>query len=429
MNAPLVPALPSSLWAATAKPAVATPPLNESTQADVAIVGAGYTGLVTALHLAEAGVRVCVLDAGEPGWGASGRNGGQVIPGLKFDPEQLIAKFGAARGEAMIAAAGGAADEVFALIERLGIDCDATRKGWIQPAASPVAMRGLEQRAGQWRARGVEVELLDKSAVARRIGSVNYLGGWVDPRAGSVQPLSYARGLARAAVERGAKVHGHSRVTGLRREEGGWVLSTAGGAQVRAERVLLAGNGYTDDLWPGLRQTLIAANSFIVATQPLPAHLRHSVLPGGEVCSDARRLLLYFKQDAQGRLLLGGRGPFPEPRQASDWAHLERSLTGLFPQLAGVPIEYRWSGRVALTQDFLPHVHEPAPGLSMLLGYNGRGIALATSLGRHMAARLAGQGGDFPFPITPLRRIPLHGLQRLYLGAGIAWYRLLDALF
>ncbi|BCD85536.1 hypothetical protein PSm6_19430 [Pseudomonas solani] len=280
MNAPLVPTLPSSLWAATAKPAVATPPLSESTQADVAIVGAGYTGLVTALHLAEAGVRVCVLDAGEPGWGASGRNGGQVIPGLKFDPEQLIAKFGAARGEAMIAAAGGAADEVFALIERLGIDCDATRKGWIQPAASPVAMRGLEQRAGQWRARGVEVELLDKPAVARRIGSVNYLGGWVDPRAGSVQPMSYARGLARAAVERGAKVHGHSRVTGLRREEGGWVLSTAGGAQVRAERVLLAGNGYTDDLWPGLRQTLIAANSFIVATQPLPAHLRHSVLPG-----------------------------------------------------------------------------------------------------------------------------------------------------
>ncbi|GAC1033975.1 FAD-binding oxidoreductase [Pseudomonas sp. No.21] len=428
MNAPLVPALPSSLWAATAKPAVATPPLNESTQADVAIVGAGYTGLVTALHLAEAGVRVCVLDAGEPGWGASGRNGGQVIPGLKFDPEQLIAKFGAARGEAMIQAAGGAADEVFALIERLGIDCDATRKGWIQPAASAVAMRGLEQRAGQWRARGVEVELLDEPAVARRIGSVNYLGGWVDPRAGSVQPLSYARGLARAAIERGAMIHGHSRVTGLRREEGGWMLSTAAGAQVRAERVLLAGNGYTDGLWPGLRQTLIAANSFIVATQPLPAHLRHSVLPGGEVCSDARRLLLYFKQDAQGRLLLGGRGPFPEPRQASDWAHLERSLTGLFPQLAGVPIEYRWSGRVALTQDFLPHVHEPAPGLSMLLGYNGRGIALATCLGRHMAARLAGQGGDFPFPITPLRRIPLHGLQRLYLGAGIAWYRLLDAL-
>ncbi len=428
MNAPLAPALPSSLWAATATPGIATPALEQDRQVDVAIVGAGYTGLVAALYLAEAGIDVCVLDAGEPGWGASGRNGGQVIPGLKFDPEQLIAKFGVARGEAMIQAAGGAADEVFALIERLGIDCDATRKGWIQPAASTVAMRGLEQRAGQWRARGVEVELLDEPAVARRIGSVNYLGAWVDPRAGSVQPLSYARGLARAAVQRGAAIYGHSRVTGLRREGSRWQLSTARGASISAERVLLAGNGYTDDLWPGLRQTLIAANSFIVATQPLPAHLRHSVLPGGEVCSDARRLLLYFKQDAQGRLLLGGRGPFPEPREAADWAHLERSLTGLFPQLAGVPIEYRWSGRVALTQDFLPHVHEPAPGLSMLLGYNGRGIALATCLGRHMAARLAGQGGDFPFPITPVRRIPLHGLQRLYLGAGIAWYRLLDAL-
>ncbi|WP_277373290.1 FAD-dependent oxidoreductase [Pseudomonas sp. AA-38] len=427
MNAIVHPALPPSLWAATALPAVAAPPLVESCEADVAIVGAGYTGLVTALHLAEAGVRVCVLDAGEPGWGASGRNGGQVIPGLKYDPEQLLEKFGE-RGEAMIAAAGGAADEVFALIERLGIQCDACRKGWIQPAASSVALRGLEQRARQWSARGVAVELLDQPAVARRIGSQAYLGAWVDPRAGSLQPLSYARGLAAAALRAGAGIHGHSRVTALAREGQRWKLSTAQGASVHAERVLLAGNGYTDDLWPGLRQTLIAANSFIIATQPLPKHLRRTVLPGGEVCSDARRLLLYFKQDAQGRVLLGGRGPFPEPRQASDWAHLERSLSGLFPQLAGVSIEYRWSGRVALTQDFLPHVHEPAPGLSMLLGYNGRGVALATSLGRHMARRLVGQAEDFPFAVTPIRRIPLHALQRFYLGAGIAWYRLLDAL-
>lgn len=428
MNAAVNPALPASLWAATASPAAHTPPLAESCEADVAIVGAGYTGLVTALHLAEAGVRVCVLDAGEPGWGASGRNGGQVIPGLKYDPEQLLARFGSERGEAMIAAAGGAADEVFALIERLGIQCDASRKGWIQPAASSVALRGLEQRAKQWSARGVAVELLDQPAVARRIGSQAYLGAWVDPRAGSLHPLSYARGLAAAALRAGATINGHSRVTALAREGQRWKLSTAQGASVHAERVLLASNGYTDDLWPGLRQTLIAANSFIIATQPLPRHLRQSVLPGGEVCSDARRLLLYFKQDAQGRVLLGGRGPFPEPRQAGDWAHLERSLSGLFPQLAGVPIEYRWSGRVALTQDFLPRVHEPAPGLSVLLGYNGRGIALATSLGRHMARRLAGQAEDFPFPVTPVRRIPLHGLQRLYLGAGIAWYRLLDAL-
>ncbi|MFJ3155153.1 NAD(P)/FAD-dependent oxidoreductase [Pseudomonas protegens] len=420
--------MPPSLWAATAMPPEHTPALAEDREVDVAIVGAGYTGLVSALRLAQSGASVCVLDAGEPGWGASGRNGGQVIPGLKFDPEQLLAKFGPVQGEALVDAVGGAADEVFELIKEHGIRCDATRKGWIQPAFSGAAMHTLEQRAEQWRQRGVAVELLDKAAVSQRIGSPQYLGGWVDPRAGSLHPLNYARGLARVAMGLGASIHGQSRVRQLQRDGGRWTLETDRGARVRASKVLLATNGYTDDLWPGLRQTVIAANSFIIATRPLPAELRQSILPGGEVCSDARRLLLYFKQDAQGRLLLGGRGPFSEPRRDADWNHLERSLLNLFPQLAGVPIEYRWSGRVALTPSFLPQLHEPAPGLSILLGYNGRGIALSTLLGRHLAARLTGAGQGFPFPVTPLRPIPLHGLQRLYLGAGIAWYRLLDAL-
>jgi len=153
------------------------------------------------------------------------------------------------------------------------------------------------------------------------------------------------------------------------------------------------------------------------------------LIRGPAACSDSRRLLLYFKQDAQGRLLLGGRGPFSEPSRQSDWGHLERSLSALFPQLADVPVGYRWSGRIALTQSFLPHVHEPAPGLSMLLGYNGRGIALSTALGRHLAAKLSGATEDFPFPVTPLRKIPFHALQRLYLAAGITYYRVLDTLF
>lgn len=420
--------LPPSLWAATAMPAEHTPALAEDREVDVAIVGAGYTGLVTALRLAQAGARVCVLDAGEPGWGASGRNGGQVIPGLKFDPEQLLAKFGPVQGEALVNAVGSAADEVFELIKEYGIGCDATRNGWIQPACSSAAMQTLERRAEQWRQRGVAVELLDKAAVGHRIGSQQYVGGWVDPRAGSLHPLNYARGLARVALGLGVSLHGQSRVRQLYRDGGQWTLETGRGIRVRAPKVVLATNGYTDGLWPGLRQTVIAANSFIIATRPLPAPLRQSILPGGEVCSDARRLLLYFKQDAQGRLLLGGRGPFSEPRQDADWGHLERSLLTLFPQLAGIPIEYRWSGRVALTPSFLPQLHEPAPGLSILLGYNGRGIALSTLLGKHLAGRLIGTGQGFPLPLTPLRPIPLHGLQRLYLGAGIAWYRMLDAL-
>ena len=217
-------------------------------------------------------------------------------------------------------------------------------------------------------------------------------------------------------------------MTDLRRVGQQWQLTTAQGNTVSADRVVLATNGYTDNLWPGLRQTVLAANSFIIATRPLPPDLRKTILPGGEVCSDARRLLLYFKMDAQGRLLLGGRGPFAEPTRAGDWTHLERSMVMLFPQLAGVVVEYRWSGRIALNQSVLPQMHEPQPGLSILMGYNGRGIAMSTMLGKHLAARVAGTDSDFPFPVTPIRSIPFHSLQRLYVAAGITYYRMLDAL-
>ncbi|OZY59573.1 FAD-dependent oxidoreductase [Pseudomonas lundensis] len=420
--------LPPSLWSATARPGAMTPPLSENKRVDVAIVGAGYTGLVTALRLAESGISVCVLDAGEPGWGASGRNGGQVIPGLKYDPDQLIQRYGEERGERIIEACGGAADEVFSLIREYSIACEASRKGWIQPAVSAVSMKALEHRARQWQQRGITAEVLDRDAVCQRLGTQNYLGGWVDPRAGSLHPLNYARGLAKSALGRGVTIHSQSRVTDLRRVGPQWQLTTAQGNTVSADSVVLATNGYTDNLWPGLRQTVLAANSFIIATRPLPPELRKTILPGGEVCSDARRLLLYFKMDAQGRLLLGGRGPFAEPTRAGDWTHLERSMVMLFPQLAGVAVEYRWSGRIALNQSVLPQLHEPQPGLSILMGYNGRGIAMSTVLGKHLAARVAGTESDFPFPVTPIRSIPFHSLQRLYVAAGITYYRMLDAL-
>ena len=421
--------LPDSLWAATATPAPATPPLTESVSFDVAIIGAGYTGLSTALHLAERGVRVCVLDAAEPGWGASGRNGGQVIPGLKYDPDELVRRYGDTAGNALVEIVGGAADTVFDLIDRYGIDCAALRRGWIQPAHSAAMLATVVRHARQWEARGASVSVLDAQAVSQRVGTDAFVGGWVDHRAGSIQPLSYARGLARAALGLGVAVHGGTLATSLVREAATWRITTARGPVVTASRVVLATNGYTGPLWPKLERTVIAANSFIVATRPLAPAVTDSILGGGEVASDSRRLLLYFRRDAQGRLLMGGRGPFSEPRSASDWSHLERSVQLLFPQLKGVEYEYRWAGRVAITADFLPHVHEPAAGLTIALGYNGRGIAMATTLGKHLAARLCGgTGAAFPFPPTPIRPIPLHGLQRFYIAAGVAWYRMLDAL-
>lgn len=226
----------------------------------------------------------------------------------------------------------------------------------------------------------------------------------------------------------GVRIHGQSAVTGLQRQDSGWQLTTANGAHVSADQVVLATNGYSGNLWPGMAQSILAANSFIVATKPLSGRAAESILPGRETVSTAQRLLLYFRKDSHGRLLMGGRGLFNDPTAPADFAHLERSLALLFPQLGPLEFEYRWAGRIAITRDFMPHVHEPAPGLTLALGCNGRGIALCTSLGQQLAGRLCDREADFAYPVTPLQRLPMHGLQRFYIGAGVAWYSLLDRL-
>ncbi|NWC78157.1 FAD-binding oxidoreductase [Pseudomonas sp. P7759] len=417
-----------SLWSATAPSVVPTPALSESVKVDVAIVGAGYTGLSTALHLAERGVSVCVLEANEPGWGASGRNGGQVNPTLKYDPEQLVQMYGPERAEPLISTVSNSADLVFKLIEKHRIDCAPVRKGWMQVSYTGKGVAGLHARADQWARRGVPVQRLDAAAVALRMGSDAFAGGWLDGRAGAIQPLAYARGLVGAALAAGVRIHGQSAVTGLQRQGFGWQLQTASGAQVTADQVVLATNGYSGNLWPGMAQSILAANSFIVATKPLTGHAAESILPGKETVSTAQRLLLYFRKDSHGRLLMGGRGLFNDPTSPTDFAHLERSLALLFPQLGPLEFEYRWAGRIAITRDFMPHVHEPAPGLTLALGCNGRGIALCTSLGQQLAERLCDRKAEFAYPVTPLQRLPMHGLQRFYIGAGVAWYSLLDRL-
>lgn len=419
--------LQPSLWHATAPAAPQTPPLAADARADVCIVGAGYAGLSTALHLAEAGVSVVVLEAREPGWGASGRNGGQVIPGIKYDPSEIVSKYGPEAGEALVSFVGSTANLVFGLIEKHGMDVPHRRAGWIQGAHTPAMVETVKRRAEQWSMRGVAARYLDADAASRLLGSDRYLGGWLDPRGGGVQPLAYARGLARAAQRTGVAICGQSLVTGLRRDGGNWVVRTAQGASVTAPRVVIATNGYTGDLIPKLRQTVIRPNSFIVATEPLSDNLAGTILPEGQVTSDTRQLLLYFRKDHTNRLLMGGRGPFREPQGEADWAHLERVVGKMYPQAKGLRIDYRWCGRVALTRDFLPHLHEPEPGLLVDIGCMGRGVGLQTAMGKAMAQYLStGDRASLPFPVTAITPLPLHALNELYVSAIIAWYRLTD---
>ncbi|PAU74579.1 NAD(P)/FAD-dependent oxidoreductase [Halomonas salipaludis] len=419
-----------SLWADTAPPAAPRPALVGHHRTDVLVVGGGFTGLSAALALAERGIDTLLVDASSIGWGASGRNGGQVIPGLKYDPDELIARYGRERGERMIDVSARNADVVFDLIRRHDIRCEAMRHGWIQPAATHTALNVIQSRARQWSERGVEVEWLDRDECARRLGSEAYLGGWCDPRAGGLNPLAYARGLAGAAEAADARLFERSAVEALQREAGKWQVTLTNGGNVEADQVLLCTNGYTGGLYKGLEKSLIAANSYQIATRPLSEAEGATILPGGVVVSDARKLLLYFRRDRSGRFLMGGRGPFHEPQGAQDFRHLERAIHKLYPALQDVGIEYRWAGRVALTRDALPHVHQPAPGLTVALGYNGRGVGMGTHLGKLIGETLGSDSlkDSLPFPITPIRPIPLHGLQRFYVGSMVNYYRLKDWL-
>lgn len=420
--------LSPSLWAATAPPAPETPPLNESRSADVVVIGAGYAGLSTALHLAERGTEVVVLEAQEPGWGGSGRNGGQVIPGLKYDPDELEEKFGPEIGGRLAAFGAGTADTVFDLIERHGMDVPRKRSGWIQAAHTPAGVELVKRRAEQWQRRGVAgARILDSAAANNLIGSDRYLGGWVDPRGGAIQPLAFARGLARAALRAGASIHGQSAVATLARNGGKWIVTTESGAQVTADRVVVCTNAYGGGLVPRLSTTIIAPNSYQVATEPLSSNLAASILPEGHVSSDTRQLLFYFRLDHQNRLLMGGRGPYREPKSNKDWSHLERIIGKLFPQARDVPIAYRWCGRVAITRDFLPHLHEPEPGLLLDIGCMGRGVGLQTAMGCAMADYVAsGRPDALPRPPMPIKPLPLHGLRQAYFAAIVAWYSMQD---
>ncbi|MBR1125936.1 FAD-binding oxidoreductase [Bradyrhizobium lablabi] len=410
----------SSLWSATvAEPAIETAPLAGRITTDVAIVGGGYTGLSAALSLAEVGTNVVVLEAEAFGYGASGRNGGQVIPGLKLDPSEMIAKWGEQRGRALAEAVGNAADAVFSRIARHGIQCVPKCGGWIQAAHSDRALDRVIRRAQDWSAFGAPVEVLSQQEVTRRIGTREYVGGWIDRRAGTLQPLGYVRGLARAAIAAGAQLHQKSRVLKVTPAGKRWHIFTSNGS-VDAAAVILATDAYTDGVMPKLARSLLPVQSIQIATTPLPQHIASTILPGGECVSETRQLAFYFRLTPDGRLLMGGRGSIGEQESEPLYAALHHAMRRLFPQAALLPIEYRWSGQVGLTLDGLPRIHEPAPGMFIGFGYNGRGIAMATLMGEWLAARLH-RGIEAPLPNTELSPIPWHGLRKPVIGLGIAW--------
>lgn len=416
-----------NLYRDTAEPAVATPPLDGDSRADVAVVGGGFTGLSTALHLAEKGAKVVLLEAEEPGWGASGRNGGQVNPGLKHDPDTVERDFGPDLGRRMNTLAGAAPQYVFDLIQRHGIACEARRNGTLRAAIAPKHAAAVRVTVEQMRRRQAPVKLLSGKELADMTGTERYQVALFDPRGGDLNPLSYARGLARAAMGAGAAVHGRTRATNLRKQAELWQVTTPSGT-VTAPQVVLATNGYTDDLWPALRRSVVPVFGAIAATAPLPDSVARAVMPSRAVLYESGAITVYYRVDAGGRLLIGGRGPQTEISSTAPLSHLLNYAHKLWPALKDVAWTHAWGGRLAMTQDSYSHWHEPAKGVMACLAYNGRGVAMATTMGALMAKRILDPAAPCDMPITDLKPIPMHGLWPLAVRGAILRGRISDFL-
>ncbi|TDR90216.1 NAD(P)/FAD-dependent oxidoreductase [Enterovirga rhinocerotis] len=420
--------LPASLYRETAGPAAPTPPLAQDRRCDVAIVGGGFTGLSAALHLRLRGVDAVVLETHEPGWGASGRNGGQVNPGLKAEPDEIERTFGPELGRRMIALSGGAPDLVFRLIRDHAIACAAQQTGTLRAAFAPRDAGTIQRTADAWAARSLPTDYLDRDAMARATGTDRYLNGVIDRRGGTLNPLAYARGLAEAAIREGAAIHGRTHVSSMSRRDGRWLLTTPGGS-VSADWVVLATNGYTDDLWPGLRKTVVPVFSGIVASEPLDEDLRSAILPGRPAVYEIGSITTYYRVDDGGRLLMGGRSVLHSAEGPEAFGSLSTYARKLWPGLSRHAWTHGWNGRIAITRDHYPHFHEPAPQVIAALGYNGRGVAMATAMGSEIARRITGTpGAELAMPVTGLLPFPFHSFWPIGAAARIAYGRIRDRL-
>ena len=417
-----------NLWARTALEDDPFVPLASDISADVAIIGAGFTGLSTALHLAERGLKPVVVEAHGIGHGGSGRNVGLVNAGMWVKPNDLIETQGKEWGQRLISTLGDGPKLVFDLVDRFDIACEAERKGTLHLAVGDKGLADLRDREAQWRALGAPVKLLDADTTARLTGTDAFRGALHDARAGTIQPLGYARGLARAAASSGALIFTHSPATNVGKADKGWQVETPGGT-VHAPWLVLATNAYTDPAQPGLlaapQQELTILPFFQFATRPLPAELADRILPERHGCWDTRLIMTSFRRDRENRLIFGSVGSLESWSLAAQQAFARRSLRRLFPFLGEVEFEAKWHGQIGMNESHLPRFHVFCEQAIGVCGFNGRGIAPGTVFGKQMAAFICGED-EMTLPATPVERARLPTLRTLSyrLGSAVAhtWF-------
>lgn len=396
------------LWERSAPPPPATRQLDTRLSADVVVVGAGFTGLSAALHLARAGAKVVVLEAAEIGFGGSGRNVGLVNAGLWMMPDDVQKGLGDEYGARLLTLLGAAPSLVYDLVQRYGIKCELECSGTLHCAVGVSGLRELEQRAAQWLSRGAPVQLLNAAQAAEKIGSEAFTGALLDHRAGTIQPLAYVRGLAGAAMQEGVQVFTGSPVLSFTSTGPGslWQVATARGA-VSASWIVVATNAYTTAPWPQVRAELIHLPYFNFATAPLPDEVRAAILPERQGAWDTRQVLSSFRFDRAGRLVFGSVGALRGTGAAVHEGWARRALRRLFPRFASAfaspgLFETQWYGKIGMTTDSVPRFHRFADRVVGFSGYNGRGIGPGTAFGRVLAEHIGGQlpETDLPLPLS-----------------------------
>ncbi|WP_296764140.1 FAD-binding oxidoreductase [Sediminimonas sp.] len=387
-----------NLWQTTCAEAVEAPVLSGESTADLVVVGAGFTGCSAALTAAEAGARVVVIEAETVGHGGSGRNVGLVNAGLWLPPDAVCETLGEAAGARLNSALAGAPDMVFDRIAAHGIACEPARGGTLHCAHSAAGFEDLRERHRQQVARDAPVRLMDGREACDYSGVAGIHGALHDARAGTIQPLAYAKGLARAAQSGGARVFERSRVTGLRPEGTGWRVETDAGA-VRAPRLLMATNAYHQPCAGARLPSLTPVHFFQLATAPLGHNQAARLLPGGEGCWDTGKVMSAFRKDAAGRLIFGAMGLPDALGLHRSWAR--RAFARRFPELADQPFEHFWAGRIAMTGDHLPRIMRMGPGGYAVFGYSGRGIGPGTLFGDAVARALL-EDDEAGLPVAPV---------------------------
>ena len=423
-----------SYWGDTTDfPKIATPDRLPD-RVDVAIVGGGYTGLSAARELALRGARVAVFEAHGFGWGASSRNGGQVLTGAKLGASALLKRFGRERARAFFASSLEAIDYVEALIRAENIACDFARSGHVELAFKPAHFAHYAHEAEVLsRDFAHPVSLLDKHALPAEIGSQSYFGGLRDNASAGLHPGRFVAGLTVAAQRAGAQLFERTPVSEITPQHSALParIATARGV-VLADQVLIATNGYTGALAPWLQRRIVPVGSYVIATEPLSDSLAVEISPRNRMFFDSKNYLYYWRTSADKRLIFGGRAEFVAPTATSTRRSLDDLRAGMlyvYPQLKDTRIEYVWGGALGFSFDLLPHAGVTTDGLHYALGCGGHGVALLTHLGACCAHRMLGLGSNNPtfdltFPTAPLG---LYFGNPWFMPLVGAYYKLLDA--